>query len=297
MEKTRVFITTDVGGSDPDDIQSLMHILFYTDCLEIVGISCSVPRGDPKVAHKVLDAYRRDYRKFKLMDRGLQSPESLKQVVYQGSKVANQSTQSPGSRALVRASEKGPLLILVWGSATDLAVALRHGLDTVNAEAHIIASWNSEQDPKSAKFVKNSHLKKWINNSTFRGMYLAAPKEGLLGVRGVVVRVIQHCGALGKLVHGYSKNINIGEYCFKAGDTGSTLWAIDRARQHKINWAGKFERVDARTFSDSKAKDDQLSVFPGSATLARRRRFWLGDYVDRLGNAYDLGEKKRIRDR
>jgi hypothetical protein len=37
----RVIISSDIGGTDPDDFQSLVHVLVYADVLEIEGLISS----------------------------------------------------------------------------------------------------------------------------------------------------------------------------------------------------------------------------------------------------------------
>lgn len=39
--KPRVLVSTDIGGTDPDDNQSMAHLLMYTDCLDLEGIVSS----------------------------------------------------------------------------------------------------------------------------------------------------------------------------------------------------------------------------------------------------------------
>lgn len=288
-EKTRVFITTDIGlEGEHDDLQSLFHLLMYTNAIEIVGISCSHPGGSVKAALKVINAYAKDYRKFNFAALNLQSPDSIKKVLYAGASGAARWAPTYGSRALVKASLKGKLLVCVWGSATDLAAALCSGLDTENTEAHIIGSWNSDKDSKSAEFVASSHLRKTINNYTFRGIYAGAEVEGRFGVKGLVARVIRKCGQCGQFIYDMSRTINIGQYYFKAGDTGSTLWAISRALPTLVDWSGEFQRIDARTFSDSRAPGDSIGAYAGAKTLAKRRKFWVSDFVERLEIAYKL---------
>ena len=40
-QRYRVVVSTDVGGSDPDDFQSLVHLLLYADTLDIEGLISS----------------------------------------------------------------------------------------------------------------------------------------------------------------------------------------------------------------------------------------------------------------
>lgn len=37
----RVIISTDIGGTDPDDFQSMVHLLLYADVLDIEGLLSS----------------------------------------------------------------------------------------------------------------------------------------------------------------------------------------------------------------------------------------------------------------
>lgn len=36
--KPRVLISTDIGGTDPDDSQSITHLLMYNDLFELEGL-------------------------------------------------------------------------------------------------------------------------------------------------------------------------------------------------------------------------------------------------------------------
>ena len=43
--KLRVLISTDIGGTDPDDNQSMAHLLMYNDCFDIEGLVSSPSFG------------------------------------------------------------------------------------------------------------------------------------------------------------------------------------------------------------------------------------------------------------
>lgn len=280
--KPRVFITTDIGGSDPDDIQSFCHLLWYSDLLDIAGVSCGHPGGKARIAKNVISEYKQDYQRFKLERFGLIVPDIIKERCYRGSSHEASWVLSMGSRKLIQASKEGPLLVLVWGSCTDLASALQHGLKVENVTAHVIASWNREKDPKSFKLVKDSAIKKVISESTFRGMYMGAAMPGRMGNRGFVEAVVKPCGALGKLFYDISANINVGRYSLKAGDTGSVLWALDQARgPDAVRWGGVYPNG-----TDSEKAEHKLGVFKGAGTIARARKFWLGDWINRLEKFY-----------
>lgn len=64
-EKTRVIVTSDIGGADPDDQQSLVHMLTLLDRIDLEGFIyqyawVSFDKGNEiKVVNSVLDAYER----------------------------------------------------------------------------------------------------------------------------------------------------------------------------------------------------------------------------------------------
>src|SRR5688572_12113189 len=58
----RVIVTSDIGGTDPDDFQSMAHLLLYADVLDIEGlISSPFDQGGKEHILRVIDAYERDY--------------------------------------------------------------------------------------------------------------------------------------------------------------------------------------------------------------------------------------------
>ena len=41
IPKPRILISTDIGGTDPDDFQSLIHLLMYSDIFQVEGLVSS----------------------------------------------------------------------------------------------------------------------------------------------------------------------------------------------------------------------------------------------------------------
>ena len=56
-EKPRVIVSTDIGGSDPDDLQSMVHYLVYADRFDTEGLVSSPP-DQGRAAH-LLEAIAR----------------------------------------------------------------------------------------------------------------------------------------------------------------------------------------------------------------------------------------------
>src|SRR5688572_15957494 len=49
-QRPRVIVSTDIGGTDPDDLQSMAHLLVYADVLDLEGLISS-PFGAGKKEH------------------------------------------------------------------------------------------------------------------------------------------------------------------------------------------------------------------------------------------------------
>ena len=60
--RPRVIISTDIGGTDPDDFQSMVHFLVYADMFDVEGLISS-PYGPGRREHilQVIDKYAADY--------------------------------------------------------------------------------------------------------------------------------------------------------------------------------------------------------------------------------------------
>ncbi len=78
--KPEVFVFTDINieAGDPDDRQSMVHLLWYADELQIEGI---VPdawnRQGREATMMALDAYTSDYRKYGFGEKGYPDPRLL----------------------------------------------------------------------------------------------------------------------------------------------------------------------------------------------------------------------------
>src|SRR3546814_8319005 len=69
MAKPRVLISSDIGGSDPDDIQSMVHAFLYADKVNLVGLVSTPSKhgGRTTHIHQAIDAYEKDYLKLKTL--------------------------------------------------------------------------------------------------------------------------------------------------------------------------------------------------------------------------------------
>lgn len=135
-DKTRIIILTDIGN-EPDDAQSLVRFLVYSNEFDVEGLVATTStwlrdRVNPQMIKKRIDAYAQVQPALSLHAAGYPSAASLRAVVRSGKVAfgmagvgANQSTEA--SRLIIAAVDKQdarPLWINLWGGGVDLAQAL-----------------------------------------------------------------------------------------------------------------------------------------------------------------------------
>ncbi len=292
-EKPRVIVSTDVGGSDPDDFQSMVHLLVYADVLDLEGLVSSPPKGGrTKHLHEVIDAYAEDYANLKAHAPAYPSPEALRAVVKQGAvdpaPTEGFSRPTEGSRWILqraRADAGRPLWVLVWGAITDVAQAVHDAPDIKKRlRVYSIGSWNTRQDPAARTYLFDRHNDLWWieSDTTFRGMYMGGTQDGDLGNRTFVERHVKGHGALGRLFVAKKRDI-------KMGDTPSVLYLFrgdpdDPAAPH---WGGSYRQTGhgPHTWTDRTDPDLKDRGKPGAKTVNRWREDYLRDWQRRMDRA------------
>ena len=188
MSKPRVFVTSDIGGSDNDDDQSMVHLLLYADKLDIRGLGSSAPgSGRASDIHQVIDAYAKDFGTLRTHSGDYPTPEALRGVVHQGATehqpAAGFSKATAASNAIIAnaraGSEADPLYVLTWGAIGDVAQAL-HDAPDIASKIRVISIGVNQQDPNAGRYMMENWKGEvwWIDNQTsFRGMY--APESGM----------------------------------------------------------------------------------------------------------------------
>lgn len=290
MIRPSAFITTDCHtfkGGEYDDLESFWHLVLFSDRYNLVGISCSVPRGTKDALLPLVDAYKSDFRRG-MKERPEQwqeliKPIALRKIICNGQRLPGKTSEvSEGVKRLVSESKKGPLYILVWGACTDLATAISCGLNMRNCRVHFIASWNREQDKASYEILlahKKHFAELIINETTFRGFYIGAESKGRLGTTGFMNFVKKH-GHFGKAIIDTVRSIN-SKAIFKCGDTCSVLWLLDEIDGSKPRRAGRYPNG-----FDSTSPRNRLSIYAGAAQLARQRKRFIREIVDRVKLLY-----------
>lgn len=308
--RPQVVISTDIGGSDPDDFQSLVHLFLYADELEIVGLISSPPgAGRLTHIHEVIDAYERDYNSLLASSDQYPTADQLRELARQGAtEVAPEkgwSEQTDGSQLIIDVAksiaaneeETRPLWVLVWGGLTDVAQAVR---DDPSIKDHIriysIGSWNTRKDPHAREYLFQHHKDLWWieSDSTFRGMYQGGNQDGdLANVRFVELHV-QKQGALGELFWQKKRDI-------KMGDTPSVLYLLrgnldDPESEH---WGGRFVPIEGRphAWQDDPTQASRYGNHPGANHVNRWRATYLRDWQSKMSRLNRDVEQSAIDDK
>jgi len=290
-QKPKIIVSTDIGGSDPDDFQSMVHLLVYADQFEILGLISSPPH-DGRVDHimEAIDAYEKDFPILQHRNNSFPDPDYLRKISKQGATEAQSSTEpqslSKGAAFMIsqiKENEGHPVYVLVWGSITDVAEAVHHDISIKkNLRVYSIGSWNTEQDPKARAYLFENHPDLWWieNNTTFRGMYMGGEQSGDYGNVSFVEKHVKEFGSLGKLFWEQKQDI-------KMGDTPSVLYLLhgDPDNPESESWGGSFVRTGhgPNYWTDNPDPTLVENNRPGAKTVNKFRKEFLGDWAKRMG--------------
>jgi len=135
-DKARVIVLTDIEN-EPDDAQSLVRFLVYSNHWDIEGLIASTSVHQPhKLAswriREIVQAYGKVRENLLAHEPGFPETESLLSVISEGRpavgmKAVGKSMDSAGSELIIEALEKDdsrPVWILSWGGPNCLAQAL-----------------------------------------------------------------------------------------------------------------------------------------------------------------------------
>lgn len=135
--RPRMIVMSDIGGSDPDDTQSLVHLLVSLDQVELVGIISQhawVPYGSGAIdlINGVIDGYEQCLPNLRVHSAEFPDAEYLRSIVKVGQSEAAMNgvgagKDSEGSEWIIREVDKSdsrPVWISAWSGLNTLAQAL-----------------------------------------------------------------------------------------------------------------------------------------------------------------------------
>ena len=242
----RVLVSTDVGGTGPDDFQSLVHLLVYADSLDLEGLVSS-PYGPGRKEHilEVIEHYASDYARLKTYSDGYPTPDALRATTLQGATGMPPWTgvlrPTDGSEWIVRRAREDdprPLHVLVWGGIEDLAQALHDAPDILpKLRVYWIGGPNKKWSTHAYQYVADHHPELWIieSNATYRGWFVGGEQSGDWGNTAFVTKYVAGRGALGDFF-----GTHLGG-TIKMGDTPSVGWLLrgDPADPTAPGWGGR----------------------------------------------------------
>ncbi len=278
----RVIISTDIGGTDPDDNQSMTHLLMYTDRINLVGLisSPSYGSGSKEEMLRMIDLYEQDYPVLKKHNPQLMSPEQLRPLCKQGRSglmpLRGYAEPTEGSEWIVSQARKQsnqPLWILVWGTLEDVAQALHDAPDIApKLRVYWIGGPNKKWGANSYVYIVKNFPDLWMieNNATYRGfitdndkMELIEEYEGMETDQnrygtGYYDYAMKGAGKMGGDFADYYNGV------VKMGDTPSLLYMLNGNPDNPEgeSWGGSFAPITRSSHRVFDRHTNELDTVP-----------------------------------
>ncbi|MDR2938517.1 MAG: DUF1593 domain-containing protein [Prevotellaceae bacterium] len=250
--KPRILISTDIGGTDPDDNQSMAHLLMYSNLFTIEGLvsSPSYGKGNVREILRMIDLYEKDLPKLQKHQKNYPTPDYLRSVTKQGRQgnapYIGYTSATEGSRWIIQCAKKKaaePLWVLVWGGLEDVAQALH---DAPEIQNHIRVYWiggpNKKWSANSYAYIAENFPKLWFIevNASYYGFFSDKNTLDSVSSSDYYAKYIRAAGHLGKDFKSYY-NGNV-----KMGDTPSLLYMMDGnpGDPTRDSWGGSFEKLN-----------------------------------------------------
>ncbi|MSR32790.1 MAG: DUF1593 domain-containing protein [Gemmataceae bacterium] len=293
VEKPRVIILTDIGG-DPDDTQSLIRLLLYTNELEIEGLIASAAgtpgelKKDlvrPDLIRQVIEAYAQVQVNLRRHNPEFPEAKALLNKVKSGNPRRGKGNLGPGKDTegsdwiitVVDRPDPRPVNICVWGGPTELAQAL----DRVKRERSpaqlrefikkIRVFSIGHQDDSGPGILRDFPDLFYIlsmapdgkdkRQGMYRGMYLGGD-ESLTSRKWVDENVRVGHGPLGALYPTQTWTAPNPNSCLKEGDTPSLFYFLPNQPGHPNhpewgNWGGRYvQLIETNNFRDAREPAD-----------------------------------------
>ena len=270
-EKPRILISSDIGGTDPDDNQSMAHFLMYCNEFDTEGLisSPSYGSGNKKEIIRMIGLYEKQLPALEKHAQGWATPAYLRSITKQGRQGAaplqGYTTPTEGSDWIVKCARKKserPLYVLVWGGLDDLAQALHDAPDIApNIRVHWIGGPNKKWSVNSYVYIVTHFPNLWLieDNASYRG-FICEPKNMGKYHWGYYDHFIKGAGLLGNDFAAYYNGNP------KLGDTPALLYMMDGdpADPTRESWGGSYERCNRSPrviFHGTTTASDTASVY------------------------------------
>jgi len=312
IRKNRVIILTDIEA-DPDDTQSLVRLLLYSNQIDIKGIiattSCwHTSEVNPESIEKVIEAYGKVQPNLLKHDTDFPDAKALAMVVKEGlpkygMKGVGDGMDSDGSEWIIKLLEEDddrPLWISTWGGVNTLAQALYKIKNTkTKKEARRLTSklrvyTISDQDD-SGIWIRNyfSDLFYIVSpgddygSATWTGInsYIKGIDNTTISNRWIALNIQQNHGPLGAAYPDVAWGVE--------GDTPAFLSLIPNGINESEHpewggWGGRYE-LSKPDFSKAKKGSSIVTIEPET------RAIWtntIDNYTPYIPNKYGRSVKQ-----
>lgn len=314
--KPRLIVLTDIGG-DPDDQQSMIRLMTYSNEFQIEGLiaTASGTPGElkervtkPQLIREIVDAYGQVRENLARHAEGYPTAKYLRDRIKSGNpqrgvKAIGKGHDTQGSRwiiSVVDQSDPRPVNVTIWGGQTDLAQALwrvradrgEKGLKEFAKRIRIydiadqdgIADWILQEFPSLFYVLAKAPKGRDKREATFRGMYLGGD-ESLTSRKWIDENIRTGHGPLGALYPTRTWTAPNPHSAIKEGDTPSwfhflSVGLSDPERPDWGGWGGRFQRNSDGVWRD--AHDTVDGVTDARTAVWRWRDAFQRDFEARM---------------
>jgi len=314
--KPRLVVLTDIGG-DPDDQQSMIRLMVYSNEFEIEGLiaSASGTPGElkkavtkPQLIRAIVEAYGRVRDNLAQNAEGYPTADHLLARIKSGNPqrglaAIGEGHDTEGSRWIISVVDRPdprPVNITIWGGQTDLAQALwrvRAQRGAAGLKAFIkririydiydqdgIANWIWKEFTGLFYVMTKAPKDRDKREAVFRGMYLGG-NESLTSREWMETNIRQMHGPLGALYPTHTWTAPNQHSAIKEGDTPSWFYFLptglnDPSYPGWGGWGGRFTNTGDRIYRD--AMDTIESNTDARNTVWRWRSAFQRDFQARM---------------
>lgn len=315
-ERPRLLVLTDIGG-DPDDQQSLVRLLLYSNEFEMAGFvaSASGIPGElkkavtkPELIHKLVDAYGKVFPNLTNHAAGYPLPDELRARIHSGNpqrgrEAIGDGHNTEGANFIIELADRPderPLNIAIWGGQTDFAQACwqvrnergKDGLQKFLRHIRVydiddqdkIASWMAEEFAPPFYILAQASPGHDKRDGAYRGLYLGGD-ESLVSREWMEQHIRQNHGPLGALYPPRTWTAPNPYSAIKEGDTASWFYFLpcgfnDPNFPDWGSWGGRFNQAANGVWRD--ARDTVDGITDARSTVSRWRRAFQNDFAARL---------------
>jgi sialidase-1 len=315
-DRPRLIVLTDIGG-DPDDQQSMIRLMLYSNEFDIEGLIASaagVPgelKKDvvrPELIREIVQAYGKVRENLLQHAPGYPTAKHLLDGVKsgnprRGTASIGEGKDTEGSDWIIRLVDRRdprPVHIVIWGGSTELAQALwrvrhdrhPHEMKRFVTRLRVYAinhqdntgPWILENFPDLFYVLGRQSEGRDMREAAYRGMYLGGD-EALTSRKWIDAHVRDNHGPLGALYPTRTWTAPNPHGTLKEGDTPSWFFFLpnglgDADHPEWGGWGGRFEKAGGGPYRD--ARDKVGEVADARATVWRWRPAFQADFQARM---------------